>query len=87
MQTLSQIKDLIAQRNGYADWLQIDMTEKEESERNQEKVDMMDEIAVEFAKAACEEQAYICYETYDSAQGTPDEIGGAILNAPLPDLK
>lgn len=46
---LSKVKDAIAQKNGYADWLQIDMTDQESCEREEFKASLIDEIAEEYA--------------------------------------
>ena len=62
MKTLLEIKNHVAQLEGYADWCAIDNSELSEMERNELKVSLMDEIAKLYAKTACEEQRVICQQ-------------------------
>lgn len=47
--TLAEIKDEVATNHGYADWLQIDMTDREQWEKEEIKASMLDEIAERYA--------------------------------------
>lgn len=47
--TLSEVKDIVAKRHGYADWLQIGMTDIMQCEEDEIKVAMLDDIALEYA--------------------------------------
>lgn len=46
---LSKAKDTIAQKHGYADWVQIEMTDTSECEQDAVKASLLDEVAKEYA--------------------------------------
>lgn len=41
-------RDQVAEKHGYGDWLQIDMTDNEEHEKQEIKLSLSDEVALRF---------------------------------------
>lgn len=83
MKSIEQIKNEVAVKNGYADWLDLMTQYKLELKISYSRLNLyIDEVADKYAKQCCEEQIKACAESFDKDDSLDKCSMSAILNTP-----